>query len=72
MAGGPYINDPNTSGAPFMQSHRMSGHSREGANAYFPEPRKIAKKIANMMAPESGRITSWVLLQNTEDIAKTH
>ncbi len=26
------MNDTNTSGAPFMQSHRMSGHSRECAN----------------------------------------
>jgi catechol 2,3-dioxygenase-like lactoylglutathione lyase family enzyme len=27
-AGGPYIKTPYASGAPFMQSHRMIGHSR--------------------------------------------
>ena len=29
LAGGPYMNSSHTSGAPFMQFHRMSGHSSE-------------------------------------------
>jgi hypothetical protein len=33
-AGGPYINSADTSGAPFMQSHRMSGHSRKARTAF--------------------------------------
>ena len=32
MAGGSYINPTYTSGAPFMGSHRMSGHSCEARN----------------------------------------
>jgi hypothetical protein len=33
LAGGPYIKITDTSGAPFMRSHRMSGHSRIRANS---------------------------------------
>jgi hypothetical protein len=54
--GWPTHENLQSSGVPFMRSHRMSGHSREGANRSCPHsPNKSSSRAGNPHHPGRSR-----------------